>query len=92
MCERDAPPRVHSAYYAITHVVAARLITLTARTLFVSADFDRNMAYIMEQLGEDVQADCFYPDAPAKAFLEKVASGEEPPLTAPKPEAEATVA
>merc|ERR1719353_108390 len=55
-------------------------------------EFDRNLAYIMEQLGEDVQSDCFYPDAPAKAFLEKVASGEEPPLTALKPEAEATVA
>eukprot|EP00966_Prymnesium_polylepis_P309330 7148105-Prymnesium_polylepis.1 len=26
----------------------------------------------MEQLGEDVQADCFYPDAPAKSFLAKV--------------------
>ena len=58
----------------------------------MSAEFDSNLAYIMEQLGEDVQTDCFYPDAPAKIFLEKVASGEEPPLTAPKPEAEATVA
>jgi len=54
-------------------------------------DFDRNLAYIMEQLGEDVQADCFYPDAPAKSFLAKVESGEEPPLTPPKAE-EAPVA
>jgi len=49
-------------------------------------DFDRNLAYMMEQLGEDVQADCFYPDGPAKSFLEKIQSGEEPPLTAPEPE------
>jgi len=44
-------------------------------------DFERNLAYMMKQLGEDVQADCFYPDGPAKAFQAKLASGEEPPLT-----------
>ena len=54
-----------------------------------AAEFDRNLAYMMEQLGEDLQKDCFYPDAPAKTFKEKIASGEEPPLTAPEPEAAA---
>jgi len=55
-------------------------------------EFDRNLAYIMEELGEDVQSDCFYPDGPAKTFLEKVASGEEPPLVAPEATPEATPA
>ena len=51
-----------------------------------AAEFDRNLAYIMEQLGDDLQSDVFYPDGPAKEFLAKVESGEEPPLTAPEPE------
>merc|ERR1719253_823902 len=51
-------------------------------------DFDRNLAYMMEQLGEDVQSDCFYPDGPAKDFLTKLQTGEEPPLTPPEPTTE----
>ena len=43
------------------------------------SQFDRNLKFIMDQLGEDVAADCFYPDGPAREYLEKVASGEEPP-------------
>ena len=34
-----------------------------------------------------LSADCGYPDAPAKAFLEKVASGEEPAVALPAYEA-----
>ena len=45
------------------------------------SQFDRNLKFIMDQLGEDVAADCFYPDGPAREYLEKVASGEEPPPT-----------
>jgi len=30
-----------------------------------------------------LSADCGYPDAPAKIFLEKVASGEEPAVALP---------
>lgn len=50
-----------------------------------SSDFERNLAYIMMQLGEDVQQDCLYPDGPAKTFQEKLASGEEPPLKEASP-------
>jgi len=55
-------------------------------------EFDRNLAYLMEELGEDLQTDVFYPDAPAKDYLAKIASGEEPPLKAAEPVAEAPAA
>jgi hypothetical protein len=32
------------------------------------------------QLNQGVQEDCNYPDAPARDFLAKVASGDEPPV------------
>jgi len=44
-------------------------------------DFDRNLAFMMEQLGDDLKKDCFYPDAPAEEYWAKVASGELPPPT-----------
>jgi len=43
-------------------------------------EFDRNMAFIMDQLLEGVAEDSGYPDQPARDFLDKVASGEEPPV------------
>lgn len=46
-------------------------------------DFDRNLAYMMEQLGDEVKEASYYPDGPAKEFLAKVASGEEPPVELP---------
>ena len=39
------------------------------------------------QTGDLLQQDCGYPDAPATAFLEKVKSGEEPPVELPAFEA-----
>ena len=72
-----------------SHTHPQRLVQCLAVCTPVTAEFDRNLAYMMEQLGEDLQKDCFYPDAPAKTFKEKIASGEEPPLTAPEPEAAA---
>jgi len=35
------------------------------------------------QLGDDVPEESGYPDAPARDFLQKVASGEEPPVELP---------
>lgn len=49
-------------------------------------EFDRNLKFMMDQLGEDVAEACFYPDGPAQAFLAKVAAGEEPPVELPLPE------
>lgn len=49
-------------------------------------EFDRNLAFIMQQLGDDMQKDVGYPDGPARDFLDKIKSGEEPPLTAPDAE------
>jgi len=49
-------------------------------------EFDRNLKFIFDQCdpsGDMLSADCGYPDAPAQAFLEKVASGEEPPVALP---------
>jgi len=46
-------------------------------------EFDRNLAYMMEQLGDEVKEACYYPDGPAQQFLDKVAAGEEPPVVMP---------
>jgi len=51
-------------------------------------EFDRNLAYLMEMLGPDVQNECEWPDGPAKEFLAKVESGEEPAVALPKSESE----
>jgi len=52
-------------------------------------DFDRNLAFMMDQLGDEVKEASFYPDGPAKAFLDQVASGEEPPVELPPLDASA---
>merc|ERR1712087_3924 len=52
-------------------------------------EFDRNLKFMMDQLGEDVAEACFYPDGPAKVFLAKVASGEEPAVELPSLEGDA---
>jgi hypothetical protein len=44
-------------------------------------DFDRNLAFMMDCIGDDVKADSFYPDKPAEEYLAKVAAGELPPPT-----------
>ena len=41
-------------------------------------EFDRNLAFLMAQLGEGVAESSDYPDGPAKEFAAKVAAGEEP--------------
>eukprot|EP00310_Coccolithus_braarudii_P012400 CAMPEP_0183352022 /NCGR_PEP_ID=MMETSP0164_2-20130417/27010_1 /TAXON_ID=221442 /ORGANISM="Coccolithus pelagicus ssp braarudi, Strain PLY182g" /LENGTH=237 /DNA_ID=CAMNT_0025524361 /DNA_START=15 /DNA_END=728 /DNA_ORIENTATION=+ len=46
-------------------------------------EFDRNLKFMMDQLGDDVAEACEYPDGPAKAFLAKVEAGEEPPVELP---------
>jgi len=49
-------------------------------------EFDRNLKFIFDQAdpaGDLLCADCGYPDAPATTFLEKVKSGEEPPVELP---------
>lgn len=46
-------------------------------------EFDRNLKFMFDQTGDLLAQDCGYPDAPATAFLEKVASGEEPPVELP---------
>merc|ERR1719253_1602221 len=51
-------------------------------------EFDRDLAYLMEMLGPDVQNECEWPDGPAKEFLAKVESGEEPAVALPKSESE----
>lgn len=65
--------------------VSKSVAIATHLRLISSSDFERNLAYIMMQLGEDVQQDCLYPDGPAKTFQEKLASGEEPPLKEASP-------
>jgi len=50
-------------------------------------EFDRNLKFMFDQTGDLLQQDCGYPDAPATAFLEKVKSGEEPPVELPAFEA-----
>mmetsp|Transcript_39961 Transcript_39961/g.87692 ORF Transcript_39961/g.87692 Transcript_39961/m.87692 type:complete len:239 (+) Transcript_39961:56-772(+) len=49
-------------------------------------EFDRNLNFIMEQLPPGFKDDCGYPDKPAREFLEKVASGAEPPVEFPAAE------
>jgi len=49
-------------------------------------EFDRNLKFMFDQMGDLMQADCAYPDEPARKFLEKVASGEEPPVALPAAE------
>ena len=44
-------------------------------------EFDRNLAFIVEQLAEGVKEASEYPDVPAKEYLLKVDEGEEPPPT-----------
>lgn len=46
-------------------------------------EFDRNLNYMFKMAGDDLATDCAYPDDPAKKFLDKVASGEEPPVELP---------
>ena len=52
-------------------------------------EFDRNLKFIMDQLPEGTQEDCMYPDKPARDYMDKVASGEEPAPVLP-PLAEST--
>lgn len=51
------------------------------------AEFDRNLNYMMTLLGEEVADASNYPDGPAKEFLAKVASGDEPAVELPSEEA-----
>ena len=44
------------------------------------SEFDRNLKFIFDQCTDGLAEDCFYPDKPAQEFLDKVASGEEPPV------------
>lgn len=46
-------------------------------------EFDRNLKFMFDQAGDDLAQDCGYPDDPAQKFLDKVASGEEPPVALP---------
>ena len=46
-------------------------------------EFDRNLKFMFDQMGDLLAADCGYPDEPAKQFMEKVARGEEPPVELP---------
>jgi len=46
-------------------------------------EFDRNLNYMFKMAGDDLATDCAYPDEPAQKFLDKVASGEEPPVELP---------
>lgn len=43
----------------------------------------RRCARQADPAGDLLCADCGYPDAPATTFLEKVKSGEEPPVALP---------
>ena len=43
-------------------------------------EFDRNLAFVMTQVAEDVPGSSGVPDGPAKEFAEKLARGDEPPL------------
>lgn len=53
------------------------------------SEFDRNLKFIFDQCTDGLAEDCFYPDKPAQEFLDKVASGEEPPVALPEPPAAA---
>ena len=46
-------------------------------------EFDRNLKFMFDQTGDLLAQDCGYPDGPAQIFLDKVASGEEPPVELP---------
>jgi len=46
-------------------------------------EFDRNLKFMFDQVGDLLAADCGYPDGPAQTFLDKVTSGEEPPVELP---------
>ena len=46
-------------------------------------EFDRNLKFMFDQMGDLLAADCGYPDEPAKQFMEKVGRGEEPPVELP---------
>jgi len=41
-------------------------------------EFDRNLAFIMSMLEDDAREASDYPDKPAREYIEKVQSGEEP--------------
>jgi len=41
-------------------------------------EFDRNLAFIMTQVDDDARESSDYPDRPARDYLAKVESGEEP--------------
>merc|ERR1719152_785855 len=55
-------------------------------------DFDRNLAWIMSQVEDDAREACDYPDGPAREYLAKVQSGEEPRPELPPLEAETAAA
>ena len=44
-------------------------------------EFDRNLAFIVDQLPDGVKESSEYPDVPAKEYMLKVEEGEEPPPT-----------
>lgn len=46
-------------------------------------EFDRNLNFAMSQLAEDAVEASQYPDGPAKEFIAKVESGEEPAAVLP---------
>ena len=50
-------------------------------------EFDRNLAFIMTQVDDLCRDASEYPDSPARDYLEKVASGEEPKPELPAAEA-----
>merc|ERR1719426_399537 len=41
-------------------------------------EFDRNLAFMMSQVADDTRDSSDYPDGPARDYIGKVASGEEP--------------
>jgi len=55
-------------------------------------DFDRNLAFIMSMVDDDVKEIAGYPDKPAREYAEKVEAGEVEPPTLPPLEASATTA
>lgn len=55
-------------------------------------EFDRNLKFMFDQSDDDLPEACGYPDVPARTFLDKVASGEEPPVELPAFEPVATPA
>ena len=46
-------------------------------------EFDRNLKFMFDQMGDLLAADCGYPDEPTKQFMEKVVRGKEPPVELP---------